>query len=296
VSAASLRIGTALALDTSVGAVQGVGLLWLVSQGALTATSALLVTGAAHAAGGLIWLVVWRMRGRICLNPGMLRPAWREHWALGRWVGASRMVGHLSSDVLLLWLLTLGLGASSAGAFAACLTIAFVTNPVVLGVGLFLTPRLAATFADRGVRAVAREAVGTTVALALLLAGFVALVAAGGERLLFAIYGPEFSGLGGTATVVALAVALGALAIGATNALVVLERPGLNLGAGLLGFATMLVSTVVLVPSHGVLGAALGFCAGNVVQLMARFVMLARVVAAASDPRPAPLEVGAARA
>lgn len=278
VSAADLRIGAALALDGSVGVIQGIGLLWLANRGTLSATSGLALMGAANACGALVWLAVWRRRGLIRLCRDRLGPVWREHWALGRWVGASRIAGHLGSDVLLLWLLTFALGSASAGAFAACLTVAFLTNPVVLGVGFFLTPKLAARRAAGGVPAVARYALGTTLALGLLLAAFVAAVAAGGGSLIVTIYGPAYAGLGLTATTVAVAVALGALAVGATNALLVIERPALNVLASLLGLVTMLASAAVLIPSHGVTGAALSFCAGNAAQLVMRFALLARVV------------------
>ena len=278
VSAAELRIGAALALDGSVGVVQGIGLLWLAARGTLSATSGLALMGAANACGALVWLAVWRRRGWIRLCRDRLGPVWREHWALGRWVGASRIVGHLGSDVLLLWLLTFALGSASAGAFAACLTVAFLTNPVVLGVGFFLTPKLAARRAAGGVPAVSRYALGTTLVLGLLLAAFVAAVAVGGGSLIVTIYGPAYAGLGLAATTVAVAVALGALAVGATNALLVIERPALNFLASLLGLVTMLASAAVLIPSHGVLGAALSFCAGNAAQLLVRFALLARVV------------------
>jgi O-antigen/teichoic acid export membrane protein len=289
-SAADLRVGAALALDLAVGVVQAAGLVWLASRGSLTAANALAAVGAANAAGALVWLTAWHAGGRIRIRRERLAQAWRQHWALGRWIGASRIVGHLGSDVLLLWLLTFMLGASSAGAFAACLMIAFLTNPFVLGVALFLTPKIAATVAAGGVRAAVRYAAGATVALGLPMAVFVATVAIAGERLIDAFYGPAYTGLGPPATAVALAVALGALAIGATNALLALERPVLNLVASLLGLVTMLASAAVLIPGYGVLGAALSFCAGNAVQLLARFAMLARIVAANSDRRPAPME------
>jgi O-antigen/teichoic acid export membrane protein len=190
-------------------------------------------------------------------------------------------VSHLGSDVLLLWLVTLSLGASSAGLFAACLTIAFLANPVVLGVGLFLTPRLAAGFAGGGLPAVAELVRSTTRALALLLAVFVAAVAMAGERVLGMAYGPAYAGLGPAAASAAAAVALGALSLGPTSALTVIERPALNVAAGLLGLVAMLASAAILIPSYGVVGAGLSFCAANATQLVVRSGLLARAVAAA---------------
>lgn len=289
-SAADLRIGTALLLDVSIGIVQIAGLLWLASRGALSAINGLALTGIANASGALVWLAVWHRSGRIRMRRRRVSQAWREHWKLGRWVGASRIVGHLGSDPLLLWFLTFAVGASSAGAFAACLTVAFLTNPLVLGVGLYLTPTLSARFAEGGVRAVTRYALGTTVGLAVVFTAFIAAVAVGGDTLLVTVYGPAYGGLGPAASLVALAVALGALSLGATSALLVIERPALNLVASVLGLAAMLASASMLIPAYGVVGAALSFCAGNATQLLSRLVLLARVVAAGPDRRPAPME------
>ena len=289
-SAADLRIGTALLLDVSVGVVQIAGLAWLASRGALSATSGLTLTGIANASGALVWLAAWHWRGRIRLRRQRLSQAWREHWKLGRWVGASRIVGHLGSDPLLLWFLTFAVGASSARR-VRCLLDGGVSHQSSRAWSRPVSDANARGPLCCGWRP-GRHPLRTwhNRWLGVVFAAFIAAVAVGGEPLLVTIYGPAYGGLGLAATVVALAVALGALALGATSALLVIERPALNLVASVLGLAAMLASASILIPSYGVTGAALSFCAGNAAQLLSRFVLLARVVAAGPDRRPAPME------
>jgi hypothetical protein len=66
-----------------------------------------------------------------------------------------------------------------------------------------------------------------------------------------------------------------------TNALVVVERPAVNLASSVLGLATMAASALFLIPSTGVFGAGLSLLIGNLVQLVARFALFGQFVAAA---------------
>lgn len=290
VSAADLRMDVALGLDVAIGGLQLGGLAWLVRHQSLSAESGLALAGLASGIGAVAWLAAWHRSGHIRIRRQGLGETWRRHWGLGRWVGAGRLLGQLNSDMLLLWLLTFFVGAAATGAFAACLTMAFLANPVVLGASLFLTPALAARFAEGGVAAVARYARGTTVILGVVFVVFVAFIAVAGGGLLTIAYGGAYSGLGLTAGVVALAVGIGGLSLGPTTALLVVERPRLNVVASLCGLAALLACAVTLIPYYGALGAGLAFVAGNAVQLAARALLLARVVAGPAGRGRAPLE------
>jgi len=290
VSAADLHMGIALVLDVAVGVLQLAGLAWLVSRGAVSAESGLALAGLASGIGAAAWLAAWHWSGRIRVHVEGLGPAWRQHWALGRWVAAGRLIGQLNSDMLLLWVLTFSVGAATAGAFAACLTLAFIANPLVLGAGLFLTPALAARAVTGGVAAVARHARATMAMLGVAFLAFVSVIAVVGEPLLATAYGPAFAGFGLTATIVAAAVGIGALSLGPTTALLVVERPALDVVANLLGLGALIAGAAALIPAYGATGAALAFVAGNTVQLLARLVLLARVVAGTTAGSLAPME------
>jgi O-antigen/teichoic acid export membrane protein len=279
VTAAHLRMGMTLALDGAVAGMQLSGLIWLVARGALTATSGLALVGLASLVGSLVWLAAWRTH--IHVRRHLLSGAWRRNWVLGRWIVTSRIAAHLGSDASLLWLLTLMVGAHAAGDFAACLTIAFLANPLVLGIGLFLTPKTATAFAEEGVEGVGRLVTRATLALGVFMTIFVAGVSLSGGSILEMLYGAAYAGLGAEVSVVALAIAVGALSLVPTNALVVVERPAVNLASSVLGLATMAASALFLIPSTGVFGAGLSLLIGNLVQLVARFALFGQFVAAA---------------
>jgi O-antigen/teichoic acid export membrane protein len=275
---AHLQMRAALALDGLVAAVQVAGVLWLASRGELAATTALAAVGLGSGAGALYWLTRWPALVRV--RRTSLAAAWQRSWRLGRWVFASRVAGHLNSEVLVLWLLAWWTGSSAAGTFAACLSIAFFANPLVLGTGLFLTPKMAEAFAQGGARAVHDLVARATRLLGVALLAFVGIVAAAGALALRGLYGAQYEGLGPAVTLVALAIGIGALAICAGSGLLVLERPMLNLASSVLGLAAMVAVAPLLIGRWGVTGAAVSLLAGNLVQLVARVLLFSRAAAA----------------
>lgn len=273
-SAAHLRMDTALKLDASVAALQIAGLVTLGLLGSARATTVFAVIGVATGAASLVWL--WRSRHRFHVNVDDVYPAWRRNWAFGRWVFASRMTAQLNSDVLVLWLLTFVLGRSAVGVFAACMSIVFFANPFVLGAGLILTPKIAQAF-SRGGRAEVRRTVGiSTVCLASVLIVFVGVVMAAGSEVMQLLYGDRYAGHEGTLIVLAAAVAVGTLGMGASNGLLALERPEVNFRAAVLGAGVMLAAASLLMKPWGLFGAAFGLLLGQTVDSATRLVAFHR--------------------
>jgi len=270
--AARLDMTGALRLDALVAAVQ-IGLLIL-----LTVTARLTV-GAAIGAMTLacgVGVVSWIRRSRACLAVGRREVAagWREHWRLGRWILAGRSVGHFNSEVLLLWMLVPLSGVHAAGVFSASLALALVSNPLVLGVGTYLGPRLAHTYARDGAAALRRLAALASGFLGVLLFGLVVVLWTTGAWLLRVLYGQAFAGHAALIAVLSAAAATGALGIVAYHALVALERPQRNLLASAAGVVVLVVVAASLIPERAEMGAALALLAGSVAASATRWALL----------------------
>lgn len=277
ISVAHLRFGTAVVLDAVVAATQLTGLLGLALLGSAYASSAFAIIGIATAAASIPWLL--KSRPWFDVKFDNVLPDWRKNWKFGRWVFAGRMMARLNSDVLLIWLLTFTLGRASAGLFAACMSIVFIANPFILGAGLFLTPKIAHAYA-RGGRAGARRSVTiATVSIASGLVLFVGLISVAGGDVMQLAYGNLYTGHGSTLTILAVAIAVGTLGMGATSGLLALERPGLNFRAAAQGTVVMLVGAALLMKPWGLFGAACSLLLGQAMDAGTRLIAFYRATA-----------------
>ncbi len=281
---AHLAVGTGLLLDASVALAQLGSLAWLATTGRLSGLTALFAIAAASAAGGIGWLVAWRHRLRV--RPSHFGRHSRRNWRLGRWILASRVMSHLNSDVTMMWLLVFLAGPAAAGVFAACLTVVFLSNPIVIGVGLFLTPRIAGTAASKGLAEACGVVWQSTVGLGIVLALFVGALALLAHPVMRLMYGSQFAGHEASLVVLAAAIAISAVGLGTANGLLAIERADLNLLASVCGFVVLLATAPALINRWSVLGAGLALIAGNTVDTATRLLMFWRLTrTAAGAPR-----------
>lgn len=271
---AQLQLRSALNLDAGVAAVQLGTVAGIAFSGALSATTALALIGLACAVTTLAWLV--RRRDGFRVQSGQTAAVWRWNWRFGRWVLAGRIAAHLNSAALLLWWLALVQGPVEAGIFAAGLTIPLASNPLILGAGLFLTPKVADTYRRGGAPAVRRFVATMTRVLGGALAGFVLTVLIVGGFLLEMLYGSAYANQTPLVVILALAISVSALSMAASSALLVFERPHANLLASLLGLAVLVPTAGILLPEWGALGAACSLLGAGLCEAGTRFVLFER--------------------
>ena len=271
---AHLDVATALVLDASVAVLQFTSLAWLAATGALTGLTAIVSVAAATALGGLGWLVASRHDLRI--RPRHLARHWRRNWKLGRWILASRVMAQLNSDGFMTWLLLFLAGPAAAGVLTACLTVVFLSNPIVIGFGLFLAPRMARTSASGGITAVRELVWQSTLGLAVVLALVVGVLALVAEPVLRLTYGSQFAGSEITLVTLAIALAVSAVGLGTGSGLLAIERADLNLAASVCGFVVLMVVAPLLITRWNVFGAALALIVGNTVETATRLLLFWR--------------------
>ncbi|MFO7905594.1 MAG: lipopolysaccharide biosynthesis protein [Planctomycetota bacterium] len=259
---AHLHMRTAMCLDFAVALFQFSGLVFLRWTGHLSARTALVALGIGAGAGSGLMLVV--LRRSFSIRWGMLRDSMSKHWRFGRWVFASVSVTVIQGYSIH-WCLAAFQGSLQTGVFAACLAVVQISNPLWLGIGNLLEPRLAKTLAELGLVTLRRSVVHVTIALSGLAAIFVVVLVVQGDTLVELLYNQsEYNGHTHLITVLAFVVSIGALDGGINHGLRAMDRPDFSFRASVLALIVTLVSGLFLVPHYGIVGGAYAMLAAEI--------------------------------
>jgi O-antigen/teichoic acid export membrane protein len=170
---AHFQMNQALILDTAVAAIQLGGLGVLAWIGLLSATTAFAAIGAASAGIGVVWL--YRARANFAVRGDQLPEAMQQSWNLGKWLLANQLILVAQTNVTY-WLLAWAAGTSATGVYAACMSIASLANPLIMGLSNILAPRAALAFKEGGGARLRREITRESRLLGLVMALFCIVV------------------------------------------------------------------------------------------------------------------------
>jgi O-antigen/teichoic acid export membrane protein len=276
-SFAHLRLNAALILDASVSVLQVGGLLVLARFQLLTASTAFIVMGLSCALVCVGWLP--GVGQRIRLVPGDVVSDWREDWPFARWTLASYLVG-CTTPFLMPWLILRSHGVVATGALAAASQLANVTSLYVLGVTNVLLPQAATALTRDGLAGLHGVLRHTALLVVGPLAPFCVLVFLTGDLPLVFVYGPAFVGTGLVLALLTSAVLMNGLSSVAGNGLYAMQRPHANLLADICVLLVTVALALWLLPSLGVIGAAVATLGGVSVGVAARWIVLLRLVKA----------------
>ena len=274
-SFAHLRLSAALVLDTSVSVLQVGGLLLLAWFHVLTAGTAFIVMGVSCALVCLGWFLGTTQPVRI-VSADVVSD-WRKDWPFARWSLASYLVG-CTTPYVMPWLILRAHGVVATGALAACAQLANITSLYVLGVTNVLLPQAATALAQdglEGLRGVLRHTAWVVIGP---LAPFCLLVFLTGDLAVVFIYGPAFVGTGLVLTLLTTSVLMNGLGSIAGNGLYAMQRPHANLVADLCVLLVTVALSLWLLASHGVTGAAVATLGGVAAGVVARWVILLRLM------------------
>jgi O-antigen/teichoic acid export membrane protein/tRNA A-37 threonylcarbamoyl transferase component Bud32 len=281
---AHLEMGRALLLDLIAAIIQLSALGWLSATGRMSAVNASIALGAACAIPTAIWLAY--ARPELTIRMPHVPLAFRQSWALGKWLLAGRITAQVQG-YMAYWITMLIAGPSATGAYAACMSIVGVANPVLMGLTNVLMPKTVLAWKNGGGPALWHEVIRNTVLIAALVVPLsLAAFGAGESVMRFLYHGNEFEGLGHTLTVLVVAMSVGALGLPPSNALAAIETPRAIVITGLVGAVVTVVLISLLMPEWGLLGAAYGLLGGSVVGAVGRWVALIMRVPKVYDPTP----------
>ncbi len=140
-----MKIKTALAIDSIVAVLQLGTLAALAWLELLTAKTTFLTMGVSCLIASIGWLAGSRSAFIFkTLHASELLP---RHWNFGKWLLGGQVVG-VFAQWASYWLLAFIASTVETGIFAACMSIVMLSNPLILGMGNILDPRLARAFSD----------------------------------------------------------------------------------------------------------------------------------------------------
>lgn len=273
---AHFQTNQALILDMAVAAIQLGGLGVLAWIGLLSATTAFAAIGAASAGIGVVWL--YCARANFAVRGDQLPETMQQSWNLGKWLLANQLTLAAQTNITY-WLLAWTAGTSATGVYAACMSIALLANPLIMGLSNILAPRAALAFKEGGGAGLWREVTRESRLLGLVMALFCIVVLFGGEHVMRLLYhGKEYEGNGDTVTVLVLAMLTAGMGMPAFNALASVERARESFWIGACGGILTVALVWCLVPGWGLSGAAWGFLAGTTIRAAGRWVAFLALV------------------
>jgi len=271
---ANLCTGTLLLLDALVTVVYVGGILFIFKYARLPVESVYWAMGVASSVAALIWGKLWRhkitlsRRGPVCTL--------RKTWSFGLWV----LTGNLAfvvSQQLYPWLLATFKGAEATGAFAVCVGLFALINPLMTAVGNYLGPttaKAAIKSADSLLRTVLRAS--GFISLIVMLFCVTAIVL--GNYVIVVLYGPAFKTDVTMLAVLAVSVIVANCTLALGFAFWAMGRPDINLKINLISTGFGLAAGPILVSRWGILGAASGLLLGNAAVSLVRVITLKKVL------------------
>jgi O-antigen/teichoic acid export membrane protein/tRNA A-37 threonylcarbamoyl transferase component Bud32 len=267
---AHLRIGQALMLDTAGAAIQLTALVWLGWTGQMSAVNAYAALGGAGALTALVWLYI--ARADFTVRADQIPGVTKESWGLGKWLFATQLTVALQGFLVYWSVAWLG-DTMAVGIYTACMSIALFSNPLILGASNLLTPKSAFAWTEGGGERLRRESIQASLGLGAVLALFCAAVALFGDVAMHLLYpSKDYAGQGHTVTVLTLGMLVMAVGTPVNCALTSMARPRVIFWTGLWAAAVTVVLVLLLMPKWGLVGAAYGVLAGDLVRTAARWI------------------------
>ncbi|MEM7354314.1 MAG: hypothetical protein AAF657_26145, partial [Acidobacteriota bacterium] len=259
---ARLQMGSALAMDSTVGALQVGGLLWLASTGRLTPSTAFAAIGVASGLAALAWC--WHNHNTLRVCPRQAVRDFDQHWQLARFAFVSGLLHALTVN-LYPWIVAWTGGIAAAGVWAAGFAIAALIVPPVTGAQNYLAPRLADAYAQGGLPVLRRLAVRASGAFCALALPYAASLALFGGLVVVFCYGDPYAGHEQLVAVLGAALLAGAAGFSFGRALFSIDRAQVDLLANAIALGILLTAGAWMTWQWGPLGAAYGMLLTNTV-------------------------------
>ncbi|HUI45129.1 MAG TPA: hypothetical protein VL122_03925 [Nitrospirota bacterium] len=270
---ASLRVKTALILDSCVVLLQVGGLSLLALYGALSAHRAFLVVGIACALTSAVWLILNRS-----IFVFSLKKAWLEfqrNWMFAKWLAASNLLWS-SAFSLFPWCIAVFQGVEANGVWAVCMSVAGLGNIILSGMQNLLGPRILHAFAHGGASEMRALVFKATALLVLITSIFFAVIVIFGNMFIVLLYGHKYSGNGLIVSIMALSLVMGSATFPFSRGLFAMERADVDFKINIVVVATLGLN-IYLVRTFGLIGAAYGLLATHSLSTFLRGIAFNRI-------------------
>ena len=281
-SFAHLRPPVAVAIDASVAVLQLASLALLANFDRLSVVTAFAVMGGACAVASAGWLLAKRHSLRF--SGTRIVADWWHNWSFAKWALACDLVGY-SAPYIMPWIVVAACGEAETGMLAACATLIGLANTFIMGIANYLAPKAARTYAADGLDSLCHLLTKAAVMFAATLGGFAMLVFVAGDYVATLVHGADFVGAGIIMTIYALEMLALSLGLTMSAGLWAMERPSANFRADICNLTVTITAAACLVPTLGILGAALASLSGTTAGTLIRFLIFTRLTVSAS-PEP----------
>ena len=271
---AHMQMRTAVITDmvASVFQLSLIGLM--IRYHALSAPNAYVAIALASAIPGLVWFI--KYRSRFGVSVPRAADDFRRNWFVGKWILGS---GVLWAGAMYTypWLLVWMHGVSATGIWAACFGLVALSNPVLLGFGNYLGPKIAILHGHQGVSVMRRYVWRSSATFAGLLTPLAIIVWFWGDLLVSHLYGPAFSGHLVAIRFLALNVVISGAVFPFSRGFFSIQRADLDLAINMLAVLILFCIGLGLVRFYGVTGAAIGLTTTNGITAIVRAALFARI-------------------
>ena len=285
---AELRVVSAIFLDLAAcfGQIVGLALLWYF--GWLTAPAIYGLLGGLSMGIAFTWIFLNRVNVR--LDRGSWIQGLRHNWNFAKWVLASGVIW-AAGTYMYPWLLTMFHGTAVTGAWAACYAVVATGNPILLGLGNYVGPKLSNVYASDGMPRMRRYTYRSSIFFAALLLPLVLVLVVFGGSIVTRIYGDDYSGNGIVVALLALNLLVTAFAFPYSRSLFVLQAARLDALVNIVAIASLFTFGIAAVKAHGATGAAAALVLSTLGASAIRVFAFERTARATPLPRPAAFEV-----
>ena len=245
--------------DGFVVLVQLAVLVYLALTERMRADSALAALTVANSTATIGWMLL-RQRDFV-LRQRSLQIDTAASWRFGRWVMLSEGA-FATQEVAVQAMLAAGTGFAGAGAYAACMSLVRLANPVTQAIGNAVGPLGAQALAEGGIDRLmsgVSRVTGLMVKMAVVYLLFMLLV---GSYAVEFLYDGRSPGNRWLLFLLSLATAVGALGMPPAKAVSAVLAPRLNLYANLASFVVTLAMGALSFQTYGSLGVATAVLAG----------------------------------
>jgi len=272
---AQLSMFRAFILDSCVAVLQIGGLLIILKLGMLSSTSTFFVMGLVST---IITLpLILTMRKSIVPSRNRVLPDLRRNWVYGKWL-LFGSIFYFASTNLYHWILASSSGASATGILAACLSVIFLANPIVLGFANFVGPAAVHVLTENGIQALRAFIRKAVIFLTITMGLFSFAIFIFGETLLVSIYGEKYNGYGFMLAILMISFFIATVTSLYDLALCALGRADANFKFNLVALLTTISLGFWLVRHFGLIGAAYGILSSNALASIVRYFIYTRAI------------------
>ena len=290
ISFALFDFRSALVMDVVATALQLCSLLWLRLHGVLSAATALESAGLMSAISAVVWIFLGRSRTAFSVRH--LRRQSVSGLRLGGWVFSSGLLWTLLTNTYV-WILSAVAGYKQSAIWGACLAITASCNPLFLGLQNYVGPRVAYARAKQPA-SLATVMNRQTLWFCLTLSPISLTLILFGGTIVRHVYGPNYAGCCLIMIFLALNMLASAAGFAPSRALFSLHSANLDFFVNVLSLVVAFATSVLLIRTAGVAGAAASLLVTNIVAAFARQLVATRTAARAcvcAPTNPVPLAV-----